>query len=235
VAAPHLILFDIDGTLLHTQRAGTLSMHSAAKELFGEHFTIDGINIAGRIDPLIWADLARANGIDDFETHHDRFREVYVRHLRQRLAGDPTVLLLPGVETLVTALRDEPGVTVGLLTGNYPESGRLKIEAAGLDMAAFEVCAWGDDGGSRRDLPLVAIDRHAGRTGTRLEPGRVLVIGDTPHDVDCARAHGCRSLAVATGVYSRDELAACDPDRLEDDLSATGEILEWIMRSEPVA
>ena len=224
-----LVLFDIDGTLLLSQHAGAQSMHDATRELYGDAFTFDGVEIAGRIDPQIWHDLALANGIDDPLEHHDRFREVYARHLARRLAAANTVRVLPGVAALLEALGSVEGVTRGLLTGNYPETGRLKIEAAGLDPAIFEVAAWGCDGRSRRDLPGVALDRHAAATGARLAPGQVVIIGDTRHDVDCARANGCRSLAVATGSSSRDELVASEADLAVDDLSHTQEIVSWIL------
>jgi phosphoglycolate phosphatase len=224
-----LILFDIDGTLLLTQHVGAQCMHDASRELYGEAFTFDGVEIAGRIDPQIWRDVARANGIDDPDAHHARFRAVYAEHLARRLERHNTATVLPGVVELIEALGSIDGVTRGLLTGNYPETGRLKIEAAGLDPSVFEVAVWGCDGQSRRDLPGVALDRHEAATGTRLNPGQVVIIGDTPHDVDCARAHGCVVLAVATGPTPRDMLSASEPDLLADDLSQTQEIVSWIM------
>ena len=224
-----LVLFDIDGTMLLSQHAGAQCMHDATRELYGEAFTFEGVEIAGRIDPQIWHDVALANGIDDPAAHHDRFREVYTQHLARRLAGANTVRVLPGVTALLEALGGVEGLTRGLLTGNYPETGRLKIEAAGLDPTIFEVAAWGCDGRSRRDLPGVAMDRHAAATGARLAPDQVLIIGDTPHDVDCARANGCLALAVATGPTSREDLVASEPDLLADDLSRTQEIVSWIL------
>ncbi|MHC4415792.1 MAG: HAD family hydrolase [Planctomycetota bacterium] len=228
-----LILFDIDGTLLLTHRAGACSMLDAAREMFGEAFTFDGVEIAGRMDPLIWADAARVNGIADPHAHHDRFRAVYARHLARRLHHNHKVTVLPGVRPLVAALDAIDHVQLGLLTGNYPETGRLKIEAAGLDPDMFAVAAWGSDAPTRRDLPGVARARHARRTGTPVGPDDTIIIGDTPHDVDCARAHGCRCLAVATGPYSRRELEACGADLLVDDLSQTDEILSWILQPTP--
>ncbi len=225
-----LILFDIDGSLLATRRAGVRSMLDAARELFGGAFTFDGVELAGRIDPLIWAEAAAANGIGDPAAHHDRFRALYARHLASRLAADNTVTLMPGVAALVEALGRVAGVTLGLLTGNYPETGLLKVEAAGLDPAVFPVAAWGCDAGSRRGLPAVAMSRHAEATGRRLSPRQVVIVGDTPHDVDCARSAGCRSVAVATGPYARADLAPCGANLLLDDLSGTTTIVNWIVR-----
>ncbi len=223
-----LVLFDIDGTLLLTRRAGAAAMHDAAREIFGDSFTMDGIEMAGRIDPLIWRDMAAANGIDDHAAHHDRFRSVYARHLARRIAENNTVTLLPGVAALLDAVEALGGGALGVLTGNYPETGRLKIQAAGVDADRFPIAAWGCDGGSRRDLPAVAMRRHREQLGRAIHPARVVIIGDTPLDVDCAAAAGCRALAVGTGGYAASDLAACGADLAVDDLSDTTRIVSWI-------
>ena len=224
-----LVLFDIDGTLLVSQHAGTRAMLTAAREMFGEEFTYDGVEIAGRIDPLIWAAVAAANGIRDAEAQHDKFRASYAHHLARRLATHDTVTLCPGVGALLDRLGSVDRLTLGLLTGNYRETGLLKIEAAGLDPALFPVAAWGCDGSSRRDLPAVAMARHADATGRSLTPEQVVIIGDTPHDVDCARNHGCRALAVATGPCSSEKLRESEPDLVVEDLSNTAAIVEWLL------
>jgi phosphoglycolate phosphatase-like HAD superfamily hydrolase len=229
-----LVLFDIDGTLLLSHRAGTQSMLAAVQELFGDHMTIDGVEIAGRMDPLIWECVALANGVADPAAHHNRFREVYGDHLTRCLAAGHRVDLLPGIRDLVEALARHDGVTLGLLTGNYPETGRLKIEAAGLDPELFPVAAWGDDGASRRALPAVAMRRYEQVTGRPVDPRDVVVIGDTIHDIDCARAQGCRCLAVATGGSTREALAEQEPDLLVDDLSDTAVIVDWVLHADPV-
>jgi phosphoglycolate phosphatase-like HAD superfamily hydrolase len=229
-----LVLFDIDGTLLLSHGAGTGSMLQAARELFGDHVTFDGVEIAGCIDPRIWDEAARANGLSDPEAHHDRFRQAYARHLSARLAAGHRVELLPGVQALLDALAGIDAVTLGLLTGNYPETGRLKIQAAGLDPDLFAVAAWGSDGQSRNDLPGMAMRQYQRQTGRPVDPRDVVVVGDTPHDIDCARAHGCRCLAVATGTFSRQQLAEHDADLLVDDLTGTGALLDWILQADPV-
>ena len=229
-----LVLFDIDGTLLHSHGAGTQSMLAAARELFGDRVTFDGVEIAGCIDPLIWNEVARVNGLPDAGAHHDQFRRTYHRYLTERLAAGHHVELLPGVRELLDALGAIDGVTLGLLTGNYPETGRLKIQAAGLDPDLFAVAAWGSDGQSRSDLPVQAMTLYRQRMGRPVDPQNVVVVGDTPHDVACARAHGCRCLAVATGTYSREKLAGCEPDLLLDDLTETDAILDWIVQMDPV-
>ncbi len=224
-----LVLFDIDGTLLATQGAGTSSMRDAARELFGDQFTFDGVEVAGRIDPLIWADLCAVNGIGDPDAQHDRFRSTYARHLAERLERRATVDILPGVPELLDALQRIDHLTLGVLTGNYPETGRLKMQTCGLDPSRFAVAVWGSDGASRRELPAVAMAGYRELRGRSIDPGQVVIVGDTPHDIDCARAHGCRVLAVGTGPYPTAALLDRGADLVVDDLTATAAIVEWIL------
>ncbi|MHC4109134.1 MAG: HAD family hydrolase [Planctomycetota bacterium] len=224
-----LALFDVDGTLLSTHGAGTRSMRDAAHELFGDQFTFDGVEVAGRIDPLIWADLCAANGIGDPDAHHDRFRSTYARHLAKRLEQHATVEILPGVPELLEALRRIEHITLGVLTGNYPETGRLKMQTGGLDPSRFAVTAWGSDGASRQELPAVAMAGYRALRGRPIDPRQVVIVGDTPHDIDCARAHGCRVLAVGTGPYPTAALLDRGADLVVDDLTATAAIVDWIL------
>jgi phosphoglycolate phosphatase len=222
-----LILFDIDGTLLLTGGAGIGAMADAGRALYGQQFTIDGVEFSGRLDPLIWKDLIARNCVPLDRADHELFRRTYSRMLEARLRRNSTAQLLPGVAEFVAALQVVDGVSLGLLTGNYPETGRLKIKTAGLDPEVFRICAWGCDAESRRDLTPLAIDRHAQLyRSARLGPHHVVVIGDTPHDVDCAKAHGCRSIAVATGRFSRQELLESGADLALENLAATSRLLD---------
>ncbi|MDY7109353.1 MAG: haloacid dehalogenase-like hydrolase [Planctomycetota bacterium] len=225
-----LILFDVDGTLLLSRGAGMQAMIDAGRELFGDEFTFDTVEFAGRLDPLIWSAAAERNRVADTSENHARFRAAYGRHLRARFATNPTAQLLPGVAELVERVCAIDGLTPGLLTGNYPETGRLKLETAGLDPSRFVVCAWGDDGPQRRDLPAIAMRRFEEATGRRPDPPEVIVIGDTPHDIDCAHVNGCRAIAVATGpVYSLEELRAHEPELALGNLSDTEGIVQWML------
>lgn len=225
-----LILFDIDGTLLRTQRAGVAAMTDALRELHPDReISFDGIEIAGRLDTLIWSDLAARHAIDPGPSSHERFRRCYARHLERRLDERPgTTRVMPGVPALLEQLRDQPGIHLGVLTGNYPETGRLKIRHAGLDADLFVINAWADDGMSRRELPPVALQRFEQRHGRGLEPGRAIIIGDTPHDVDCALASGCRVIGVATGDFERSELERHGAHLALETLEATDAIVAWL-------
>jgi len=229
-----LVLFDVDGTLLLSKGASLRCYRAAAKELFGREMATDGMQTAGGLDPLIWRALCAVNGIDaaSAEREHGRFRATYARILAAELAGGGVAYALPGVPALLDALCDAAPaapVHVGLLTGNYPETGRLKLEAAGISMDRFAVAAWGDEAERRPDLVPLARGRHERRSGRALRPEQVVIVGDTPHDVACAREHGCRSLAVATGGSPRAELEACGASRVVDDLSPTRDILDWVL------
>jgi phosphoglycolate phosphatase len=232
-----LILFDIDGTMLHTQKAGVKAMGDAGRELFGDHFSYQGVEFSGRLDPLIWRDLAEKNGVEDHAAHHDRFRASYAKHLVRRLASTESAIAMPGVMELLMRLSPlvRERVTLGLLTGNYPDTGEVKLRAAGFDPDLFAVRAWGIDGATRRDLPTVALGRYAELKGAELPYESVTIIGDTPHDVDCARAHGCRALGVATGAFSVVELIECGADLALGDLSETDAVLGWLMDGSCVA
>jgi phosphoglycolate phosphatase len=221
-----LVLFDIDCTLLHADGAGMASLVEAGQVLYGRGFTADGVEFAGRLDPLIVRDLLATNS-QRVELEAERaMRREYHAALSRRLAEAGSARALPGAVALLEELRRASGVTVGLLTGNFPETGAIKLRAAGFDPEVFEVAAWGDssphDPPAREHLAPVAIEAHARLKGARLGVEQVIVIGDTPHDVACARASGCRALAVATGRYTCADLAAAD--LAVEDLATSGNL-----------
>lgn len=226
-----LVLFDVDATLITTSRAGILAMGDAGRDLFGSGFTVDKTEFAGRLDPLIIHDLLVDNTIDPITTFTEKMREGYRDHLERRLSVPGVAKALDGAAELVAALAEIPGVTVGLLTGNFPETGRIKLSAAGIEPDAFDVHVWGEDSPSdpptRDDLPGVAMRRYADLGLGAIEPSSVLIIGDTVHDIACARAHGCRALGVATGSYPREALAHAD--HAVDSLGDVRSVLAWAL------
>ena len=215
-----LVLFDIDGTLLRSRKAGLRAMQAALCELHpGLEFDFSSVSTAGRLDPLIWRDLLATHDLDPNDASHDDFRTTYTDKFAELIAREQVVVSLPGTHEAVAHVRDHPDVTAAILTGNYAETAWLKIEAAGFRREDFSFGTWGSEAPIRRGLPPVAMARHREHTGTTVDPEKVLIIGDTPADIDCARANGCRSLAVATGGYSAEELSAHRPDDLMNDLS----------------
>ncbi len=215
-----LLLFDIDGTILLTGGAGRRAVLEAGQGLFGAAFSVEGVSFGGALDPLIFRELLERNGVDARTADEAAYRVAYLQALERNLAHDGADLrLMPGFPHLLDELRGRPDVVVGLLSGNYREGARLKLAAAAIEIDRFPVTAFGDDGPDRPALVRRAIDRHVAIYGNGLEPRDVIVIGDTPHDVSCARAHGCRSLAVATGTHSAAALREAGADLVVADLA----------------
>lgn len=217
-----LVLLDIDGTILSSNGAAARPFRRALETVFGTSGPLDGYSFAGKTDPQIARDLLRLARIEDGAVAEglERVWPLYLEGLRQELAST-RVSVFPGVERLVERLDSEPTAVLGLLTGNVVEGARLKLTAAGLDFNVFRVGAFGSDHGDRTELPAIAIARAEERFGHRFQGKSVVIVGDTPLDVACGAHLGVRTVAVATGSYSRDELAACGPDHLFDDLSDT--------------
>lgn len=226
--ARNLVLFDIDGTLLRTEGVGVAAMLRAFTRLHGERgFSFEGVEIAGALDGLLFARMMARHGLPADDAAHAEFQRIYGDELARVLTPAVT-RRMPGTPELVGALLDA-GAAVGLLTGNYERTAHLKIAAAGFDRAHFPFGAFGADGPSRRHLTPVAIERATAHLGRGFDPARVTIIGDTPHDVDCAKAHGCRAIGVGTGPYSPDRLRATGADLAVPDLADLARLREWIL------
>jgi phosphoglycolate phosphatase-like HAD superfamily hydrolase len=174
---------------------------------------------AGETQPQVVRDLAERLGMPDDEAD-GRVEECiarYVELLRGEIAAGE-VETLPGIRELVTALAADRRALVGLLTGNVVEGARLKLEPTGL-LSLFKVGAYGSDSALRAELPAVAVARAEALSGRRYIGKDVVIIGDTPADVECGAALGVTAVAVATGRHSVDELAACAPDHVFSDFS----------------
>jgi phosphoglycolate phosphatase len=223
-----VVLWDIDGTLLQTEGAGRDAMGAAGLDLVGAPFDMAQVSTSGRLDPDIWRDIARAHGLDEAGAREREFRAAYFQRLVKRLAEGNPARSLPGACALVAELPRRNGFAQGLLTGNYPETGQLKLASAGLALEQFPVQAWGCDAARRPDLVPVALARAETLLGVRPRAADVVVVGDTPHDVACAKEHGCRSLAVATGAFPASALEACGADWVQSDLSDVTAILSWL-------
>jgi len=226
-----LVLFDIDGTLLSSDGAGRRAMEGALSRVFGS--TGDAsYRYDGKTDMQIVRELMRGQGHAD-DAIDARLPDVvshYLTRLRDELAtGARHVRRLPGVAELLDALERRRDVVLGLLTGNVAEGAAAKLGAAGIDIARFRVNAFGSDHEHRPRLPEIAQRRAQESLGVSLEGHAIVVIGDTPADIDCARSVGARTIAVATGRYSVDELAKHAPSAVFEDLSDTDVVVAAIM------
>lgn len=227
-----LILFDIDGTLVQTGRAGLRGMNAAFARLYGVDRALEGVPLAGRTDRAIVSDVLRGMGREPSAQEIYRLREAYVEDLAAEITrpvSDPSGILT-GVEPLLDALEARrASVAVGLLTGNFERGAAIKLGRFDL-WRRFAFGAFGDEHVDRRALVPVAVSR-ARDAGCVVSPDRVVVIGDTPLDVDCAQAYGARAVAVATGPYDRAALAATRPDLVVDTLVDGATLLEWLAES----
>jgi phosphoglycolate phosphatase len=212
----HVLLFDIDGTLINTRGSGLESLRLAFVEVF-ECPPPSDIPTCGRTDRGIARDLFRAKQFEDSPENWDRFRDSYLRHLRQQLpqrAG----CVLPGVTDLLNRLATRRDVVLGLLTGNVAEGARLKLEHFGLDHH-FAFGGYGERSPERNAVAEEALSAAHRALNGAVRLDRIWVIGDTPLDVQCARHIGAKAVAVATGVPGKAELARAQPDVLLDDFS----------------
>jgi len=224
-----LLLFDIDGTLILTGGAGSRAMARAFAETHGLVDALRHVDLAGRTDRIIMSDVLSAAGLP-FEEHRlDEFRCVYCRFLREELTRDVPSHpkgALPGVQALLDALAARHDIVLALLTGNFRESAEIKL--AHFDLwRYFSWGAFGDDAFERHHLLPIAIDRHRERDEP-IGAADVIIVGDTPHDIHCARAGGARVVAVATGNYDMSALRAHGPDTLLADLSDVDAFLRAI-------
>src|SRR5262245_41737975 len=159
---PKLLLWDIDGTLLLTKGAGMRGMKRASHVLHGTHFRWDGIDASGKLDPLIYEEALSLNGIVPSSDGHRAFHDEYIRQLIAELDGNKTIgRVMPGIPTVLAALRERSDVIQGMVTGNYAAAAPLKLRACGLELGWFEITAFGDEGRSRPDLVALAMQKCA--------------------------------------------------------------------------
>ena len=221
-----IILFDIDGTLISTRGAGQQAMRHVARETTGSAPDDRRLRFAGRTDRSIISDHFETYGIDDNADNFEAFRETFISRLPEKLAACDG-MVLPGIHEALQRLSDHSNVRLGLLTGNLREAARLKLDHFGLSECFLHngelIGGFGDHHHHRDDVARDALLELRERLDVDIEPSSIWVIGDTPHDVRCARAIGAYVLAVATGEFALSELEETEPDLLaENMLSANG-------------
>lgn len=224
-----LVLFDIDGTLLSAAGASAAALREALLAHFGSTGPLEDYDYSGKTDPQIVRELMRGAGFED-AVIDERMGEVlalYLRLIAERLRPEH-VRPKPGVVDLVLALARDPRVTLGLLTGNLEPGARLKVEPLGLNHH-FPFGAFGSDHEDRYRLPPVAVERARAHTGNVFAGKRVVIVGDSIHDVRCGRSLGVRAVAVATGMTSVDTLLAEEPDALLADCADLEEGLRAVL------
>lgn len=226
---PALLLFDIDGTLLLSGRAGLRAMSRAFHSVFGLANAFDGTSFGGRTDSFLVSYALKAAGLPDTPEQHERFRDTYVPLLAEEIQGPGTGHkgLMPGVPELLEALDEHDHLHLALLTGNYRDAAAVKLSYFEVDHF-FEWGAFSDDAADRNALVPIARTRAATYDIPDEALGRIIVIGDTPHDIECARVGGAHCIAVATGGCSAEELRRAGADVVVTDLSDTDAVIALI-------
>lgn len=226
-----LLLFDIDGTLITSGGAGEAALKDAMLSRFQVHEDFSGITIAGATDALIARSLLHKHNIPLTSENITALLDSYLHHLADRLPRH-TGRLLPGILPLLNALHHHENVVLALLTGNLLQGAKLKLVHYGV-WDYFEFGAFADDHHDRNELGKFACLRAQEKHGVEFLPENITVIGDTPRDIECGRAIGACTVAIATGNYSRQELAQHQPDFLFDDFANTNAVVSHLVASKP--
>ena len=231
-----ILLWDIDGTLIHSRRRGAFKDYTVPmlKEVFGTAGRLPEMVVSGMTDLQIVGEALKDEGFthEDIFARVDHLRDSYMQAMRRATSnGDQFFEVLPGVRETLEALSKEPRYRSALLTGNIEPAAYLKMELVGLSHYFDLPGAFGDESHDRRDLPALAYERICHKLGIELHRKQFIVIGDTPNDIECAKHFGMRSLAVGTGrIYKREDVLACEPDAFVPDFSDPTEVLKALKR-----
>ncbi|MBN2158615.1 MAG: HAD hydrolase-like protein [Spirochaetes bacterium] len=222
-------MFDIDGTLLKCFGAGKKSLIQACQEVFGTVGKMNAVDFQGKTDPLILIESLGIMGYreEDINKNIDRLKELYFRHLDDNIF-DASSILLPGIEELLQLLSDREDILLGLLTGNFRESARIKLGRFDLNRF-FRFGVFGDDASYRNDMPAIAREIIRREYGIDIPFGDFVIIGDTVYDIDCAKTSGAVSISVGTGWLAPEILLARNPDYFFKDLSDTRAVMRAIL------
>ncbi len=221
------IFLDIDGTLVSTAGAGLKSIARVMSEEFGL-LELPQVAVHGRTDYGIWIELFEKSGVqppDDLSPLIQKYCDLLEVNLDQQ-----TGHALPGVDDFLRAVSCREDVAVGLLTGNARQAAIIKLKRFGLHSLVEDFGGFGDDTGCRNEVARRARRSAEIHLERHFDPDRLWVLGDTIHDITCARAIGARVLAVETGGQSREQLNDAQPDLLFADLSDTGRIVDYLFR-----
>ncbi len=208
-----IVLFDVDGTLIDTGGAGGRSWAHAFQQAFGVDGDIRKFSEVGMTDPIVARQTFRGTlGRDPTTDEVIRLMMRYVLHLPEEVEHSPGYRVMPGVDALLLQLV-EADTLLGLVTGNIEGAARIKISRAGLNKY-FLFGGYGSDSSVRSDLTLAAIARAQELHGNPVDPAEVMVVGDTPRDVEAAHGAGAVAVGVATGEYTVDQLTDAGADHV---------------------
>jgi phosphoglycolate phosphatase-like HAD superfamily hydrolase len=215
---PQAVLFDIDGTLISTGGAGARSWRYAFDELYGIPADIGQFTDAGMTDPTVARlTFKSAVGHDPSPRELATVMAAYLDRLPYEVEHSDKYRVLDGAEELLRRLGREQGILLGITSGAVEAAAHIKLSRAGFNRY-FPFGGYGSDSGDRIELTRRAIERGGHLLGHQLDPKEVLVVGDTPKDLDAAHGAGAVAVGVATGHYSREQLEQAGADHVLDSL-----------------
>jgi phosphoglycolate phosphatase-like HAD superfamily hydrolase len=213
-----LVLFDIDGTLVHTGHAGTKAFAQTFAHIFGLKHGSEQMKFAGRTDVSLVREFFKIHGVPESSDNFRQFFESYVFWL-EHILGHSIGRECTGVRKFIEDLHDLPQPPmIGLLTGNIQLGAEIKLRHFGL-WDSFVMGGFADDHEERNHIAVAAFQRGRRVLDAHLHPQQVVVIGDTPHDVRCGKFIGAKTLAVATGGSTFEELQPHEADWTVHDLT----------------
>jgi len=220
-----LLLFDIDGTLLLTNGAGTRAANRAFENIYGISEAMTKIDAAGKTDPIILKEIFKNELNRDYS--HEEAKELYKLYIPflEEETGASETTVMPGIPRLLENLSRRGDMVLGAATGNIEQGAWIKLKSAGLDHH-FKFGGFGSDSHLREHLIIKAKERALDHVDNRTDIQKTFVIGDTPYDINHGRAEGAVTVGVATGSYSRAELEEHSPDHLFDDLNNLETVLK---------
>ena len=225
-----LYLFDIDGTILLTGGAGAVALNTVFSDRYGLDGAMDQVRAGGKTDPLIVREIFTTRlGREPTRDEIDMVLADYVPLLRAAIAQTTDFRTMPSIFDVLDYLSAQPGVHLGIATGNVREGAKAKLDYINL-WERFPIGGFGDDAADRPGLVQHAIDRGRAHTGLELHTSQIVIVGDTVLDVTAAQACNARVVAVATGFTDRDTLDASRPDATFDTLAELPRWHETVMR-----
>lgn len=223
-----LLLWDIDGTLIWGGGGGERALICAMKQVFSVDADLTQIDYAGRTDKLIGLMLMEHYGVESNADNLHNFVEAYLEHLAIEIHAGETKIH-PGILPILDQVNAREDLLQGLLTGNMIRGAEIKLNHFSL-WHYFEFGAFADDSALRNEIAPHALRRAIEKANYEFPPEDVFVIGDTPHDIECGKIIGAQTIAVATGNFSAQELAAYQPSKVFEDLSDSAAFFDFIDR-----
>lgn len=223
------VLFDIDGTILNCHGAGKTSFLQATREVYGSSGSMEKINFQGKTDQLILRESLLNEGftLNELEQNLDQFKERYFSILGKLIKRE-TVHIYPGVKEIIEKLKEKSDIIPGILTGNFRESAKIKLESHSL-FGNFSFGVYGSDTWDRNMMPAIARLRLLNNFSLDIDYKRMIIIGDTVHDIACSKNSGAVSISVGTGWTKKEILLEEGPDFFFDNMDDVESVLETII------